>query len=283
MELGDCTGRIAAVLWDATKEHATLFAPGQIVKVRGLVGTYQDQPQIRVDRIRGAKPDEYDLGDYFRKASKTTEELGAQLDAMIARLENSYLHQLMEAIFADEIRDRYLISPAAKLLHHDVIGGLAEHSLSMAEIVVRLADHYPKLDRDLLICGALLHDIGKIREYEVQAAIEYSDIGRLVGHIAMGDELVVERAGTIEHFPDDLLMHLRRRFFFITWMNWTPGWGRLKRSASAPATRAGRSGARSFRGSSFSGGRPRRMKRKNRRAGSVDSADGWRDCSDPSL
>ncbi len=209
IELGDATGRIGGVLWDATREHASLYAPGQIVKVRGLVGTYMDQPQIRVERIRVAKPDEYDLGDFFRKASKSTEELEGTLQAMIDRLENNYLRQLMDAIFTDDIRGKYLTSPGAKLLHHDTVGGLAEHSLSMAEIVVRLADHYPKLDRDLLICGAILHDIGKMWEYEIKAAIDFTDTGRLVGHIAMGDEFIVNLARTIEHFPDDLLDHLR--------------------------------------------------------------------------
>jgi 3'-5' exoribonuclease len=86
---------------------------------------------------------------------------------MIGRVENSYLRQLLEAVFTDDLRQKYLTAPAAKLLHHDYIGGLADHSLSMAEVIVRLADHYPKLDRDLLICGALLHDIGKIWEYEI--------------------------------------------------------------------------------------------------------------------
>jgi len=209
MELGDATGRIGAVLWDATKEHATLFQPGQIVKVRGLVGTYQDQLQVKVEKMRPAKPEEYDLGDFFRKASKAPEEFGRLLDAMIEKVENSYLKRLLGAVFDADLRQKYLSSPAGKLLHHDVIGGLAEHSLSMAEIAVRLADHYPRLNRDLLICGALLHDIGKIWEYEIKAAIDYTDAGRLVGHIAMGDEFIVARARTIDHFPDDLLMLVR--------------------------------------------------------------------------
>jgi 3'-5' exoribonuclease len=209
VELGDATGRVRAVLWDATREHASLHQPGQIVKVRGIVGAYQDQPQIRIERMRAAKEEEYDLGDFFRKSSKSSEELSNLLDAMIERVENSYLKKLLDAVFDGNIRQKYLSSPAAKLLHHDYIGGLADHSLSMAEIVVRLADHYPKLDRDLLICGALLHDIGKIWEYEVSAIIDFTDAGRLVGHIMQGDEFVVGRADTIEHFPEDLLTHVR--------------------------------------------------------------------------
>lgn len=209
IELGDATGRVRAILWDATREHASLFQPGQIVKVRGLIGTYQDQPQIRIERMRAAKEEEYDIGDYFRKSSRSLEELSNLLDAMIERVENSYIRKLLDAVFNEDLRPKYLTSPAAKLLHHDYIGGLADHSLSMAEVIVRLADHYPKLDRDLLICGALLHDIGKIWEYEVTTVIDYSDAGRLVGHINQGDEFVVGRADSVENFPEDLLMNVR--------------------------------------------------------------------------
>jgi len=209
MELGDATGRIAAIMWDATREHAELFTPGKIVKVRGLVGVYMDRLQIRVERMRAAKSDEYDLADFFRKASKSAEELDGLLKAMIDRVNNTFLKRLLDSIFEGDLRKQYISAPAAKLLHHDTIGGLAEHSLSMAEIVVRLADHYPKLDRDLLICGALLHDIGKLWEYEIKTSIDFTDVGRLVGHIAIGDEFVTTRARAIEHFPEDLLTHLR--------------------------------------------------------------------------
>ncbi len=210
MELGDSTGRMPAVMWDATKEHGLLFQPGQIVKARGVVSVYRDQLQIRVEQLRQAKEGEYDLADFLRASSKTAAELAAALDGMIARVENSYLRKLLDTIFSEgDLRRKYLRAPAAKLLHHDVVGGLAEHSLSMAEVVVRLADHYPKLDRDILICGALLHDIGKIWEYDIGVAIDFSDAGRLVGHINQGDEFVTGLADTIVNFPDDLLNHLR--------------------------------------------------------------------------
>lgn len=210
MELGDSTGRIPAVLWDATKEYGALYPAGVIVKIKGLVGIYREKEQIRVEQIRLAKEGEYDLADFFRASSKTYDELSAALDGVIDRVENSYLQKLLKAIFGDpDLRSKYLKAPAAKLLHHDTIGGLAEHSLSMAEVIIRLADHYPKLDRDILLCGALLHDIGKIWEYEITASIDFTDAGRLVGHINQGDEFVTGMADTIDNFPDDLLVHLR--------------------------------------------------------------------------
>jgi len=211
LELGDSTGRINAIIWDATKEQAALLQPNQVVKIRGPVATFQDQLQIRIDRIRPVnEEDEYDLGDFFRKSIKSIEELSSLLDSMIEKVENNYLSQLLKAIFDDtDLRKKYLLAPAAKLLHHDYIGGLAEHSLSMAEVALRLADHYPRLNRDFLICGTLLHDIGKIWEYQHQAAIDFSTAGRLIGHINQGDEFICSVADGIDNFPDDLLMHIR--------------------------------------------------------------------------
>ena len=209
-ELGDSTGRLHAIMWDVSPEEGGTFQPGDIVKIRGPVSTYQGNLQIKIDRMRVASEDEYDIRDFFREASRTAEELSAGLEAMLNRLENNYLKQLMREVFDDtDLRKKYLEAPAAKLLHHDTIGGLADHSLNMAEIVVRMADQYPKLNRDLLICGALLHDVGKIWEFDVTTAIDYSDAGRLVGHINQGDEFICAVADRIEHFPDDLLIHLR--------------------------------------------------------------------------
>jgi len=210
MELGDLTGRVNAIMWDATKEHASLYQPGVIVKVQGVVSTYMDRLQIRVDRIRQATEEEYDISDFFRRSSKSYEELNGLLDSMLNKIQNTYIKKLLETIFGDEmIRDLYLKAPAAKLLHHDIIGGLAEHSLSMAKVAVKLCDHYTGLDRDMVITGALLHDIGKIWEYEVKASIDFTVAGRLVGHINQGDEYVTGIADSIEHFPDDLLTHIR--------------------------------------------------------------------------
>jgi 3'-5' exoribonuclease len=210
MELGDATGRIPAVIWDDAEEMARQVKTGTIVKVMGYVSTYRDKPQIRVEKIRPAGDDEYDLRDFFRKPTKSRDELSALLDGMIERIENSHLRKLLNMVFGrDDIREKYLAAPAAKLLHHDFIGGLAEHSLSMCEVIIRLADHYPRLDRDILICGAILHDIGKIWEYEITATIDFSDAGRLVGHINQGDEFVTAMADTIENFPEALLNHLR--------------------------------------------------------------------------
>ncbi len=210
MELGDRTGRAQAILWEDARETAALLVPGSIVKIRGVVTTYRDNIQITIKRIRTATEDEYDLADFFRRSAKSEDELSALLTAMIERLENRYLRELMDNVFGDaDIRIKYLRAPAGKLFHHDYVGGLADHSLSMAEVAIRLADHYPKLDRDLLIVGTLLHDIGKIWEYDATNVIDFTDHGRLVGHINIGDEFICSMADAIEHFPDDLLMHVR--------------------------------------------------------------------------
>lgn len=210
MEFGDATGRMSAVMWDVAKDEAAQYLVGQVVKIRGVTTTYQERLQIRVEQMRPATTGEYDLADFLRQSSRSKEELSNTLDQMIGKIQNGYLAKLLQTIFGNsEIRSKYLTLPAAKLMHHDTVGGLADHSLSMAEIMVRLADMYPKLDRDLLLTGALLHDIGKIWDYEMSAAIDFTDAGRLVGHISQGDEYVTHVARTVDNFPDDLLMHLR--------------------------------------------------------------------------
>ncbi|MFH1701062.1 MAG: HD domain-containing protein [Candidatus Zixiibacteriota bacterium] len=211
MELGDSTGRIKAVWWDVSEDQADLYQAGIFVKIKGPVSTYMGANQLRIDQIRPVtKDDAIDMCDFFRAAVRTKDELNALLNAMIERVDNNYLKTLLNNIFGDEdILEKYLTSPAAKLLHHDTIGGLADHSLNIAEIIVNLSGLYPKLNRDLLICGAILHDIGKIWEFSVDSMIEYTDSGRLIGHIAQGDEFVCTKADEIEYFPEDLLMHLR--------------------------------------------------------------------------
>lgn len=210
LELVDATGRVGAVMWDVAKEEAALYSVGQVVKIRGVTTTYQERLQIKVEQMRPAAAEEYDLGDFLRRSLRSREELSSTLDSMVGKVQNGYLGKLLQAIFGDpDIRSKYLTLPAAKQMHHDTVGGLADHSLSMAEIVVRLADMYPKLDRDLLLAGALLHDIGKIWDYEMSAAIDFTDAGRLVGHISQGDEYITRMTRTVDLFPDELLMHLR--------------------------------------------------------------------------
>ena len=127
-------------------------------------------------------------------------------------METEYLRELFEAFWHDEkFVNQFIHAPAAKQMHHAYIGGLLEHTLSMALLVDKIAGHYGGIDRDLLLAGAILHDIGKIREFEYNSKIDYSDEGRLVNHIVIGIQLIEEKLGVLNDFPKEhaiLLKHM---------------------------------------------------------------------------
>jgi len=208
--LGDRTGNIDAVIWNDAEIARDSLIDAEVVKVDGLVGSYRNKPQVTIERIRTAHPGEYDPEDLKRAAGKPPEELKAELVEIVDSITNTYLNKLLTMILDDEeLCSKYLYSPAGKMLHHDFISGLAEHSLSLARLANLVCQHYPGLDRDLLVTGAILHDIGKITEFEGEIVFDYSDAGRLIGHIAIGDHMIADMIQDIEDFPMELENKLR--------------------------------------------------------------------------
>jgi len=210
LELGDNTGRIAAVQWDTDQFSLTELEEGMVVKIRGTVGEYQNRPQLVVEKMRPAKDDEYRLEDILPHSSVPLEQRRARVLSFLEKVENSYVRSLLDAFFGDAaFLDNYLRAAAGKLWHHAYVGGLSEHSANVTDLAVKVAVGYDFLDRDLLIFGGLLHDAGKIAQYDIGASIDYSDRGRLLGHINLADEWVCEKAAGIENFPEALLTKLR--------------------------------------------------------------------------
>lgn len=213
LEFGDASGRIEGVMWEGYDEIFDQLSAGIIVKVRGQVGVFREKPQIKVERIRPAsEEDAVDLAAFIPRAPVDPETLASELDRFIGTLSDNYLSLLLKNLLGEgPTRDAYLRAAGGKRWHHDSIGGLAEHSLNMARIVDLMCQVYPDLDRDLLVCGALLHDIGKIEQYQLSSMIDYSDEGRLVGHINSGDFRVTTAMRAIDGFPpktEQLLRHL---------------------------------------------------------------------------
>jgi len=213
LEFGDASGRIEGVMWDGYDGIIDQLTTGAIVKVRGQVGVFRDKPQIKVERLRPLNDeDTVDLSSFVPRSPVEPGTLASELDRFIGSITDSYLSALLTNLLGvGQSRDAYLQAAGGKRWHHDSLGGLAEHSLNMARIVDLMCQVYPDLDRDLLICGALLHDIGKIEQYEITSMIDYSDEGRLVGHINSGDFRVTTAMRAIEGFPaktEQLLRHL---------------------------------------------------------------------------
>jgi 3'-5' exoribonuclease len=203
--LADRTGEYPAVMWDGVDDAVRALADGDIVKAQAVLGAYNGAPQLTVTRLRKATADEIALEDYLPRSDRDPAVLLAELEAAVEDVRQPHLRRLLQELLADPVTRTALTSaPAAKAIHHAVLGGLLEHTVSVVGLCRLLADYYPPVNRDLLVAGAILHDLGKIRELRWDRVFEYTDVGRLLGHITLGVLLVEERIRAIPDFPADL-------------------------------------------------------------------------------
>jgi 3'-5' exoribonuclease len=178
---------------------------GDIVKAQAVLGAYNGAPQLTVSRLRKATADEITPEDYLPRSDRDPAVLLSELEAAAEGIRQPHLRRLLQDLLADPVTRTALTSaPAAKAIHHAVLGGLLEHTVSVVGLCRLLADYYPPVNRDLLVAGAILHDLGKIRELCWDRVFEYTDVGRLLGHITLGVLLVEERIRAIPDFPADL-------------------------------------------------------------------------------
>lgn len=209
LRLSDKNGSVMGNVWNNARAVAEKFKEGDVVRIKGMVISYRSQLQITINKIQVLDSEEYDLQDYIETTSKDITKLNDKLFQYIEKVGNKYLNALLRSVFEDkEMLDRFCRAPAAKTWHHNYMGGLLEHTVAVTRICDLLAHYYP-VDRELLITGAILHDIGKIIEYNLVSAIDFTPEGRLLGHISLGDEIVCKRAAGINNFPPALLMKLR--------------------------------------------------------------------------
>lgn len=212
LELSDRSGTMEARLWDNVETLAHVFDRDDIVKVQARVDSYKNKLQLVVEKLRRAEPAEVDLADYFPHTAEDIEQLYGRLRKHVAAIKNPWLSRLVSGVIEDPaISPRLKRAPAAKMMHHAFLGGLLEHIVSLCDLGRLAAQHYPELDVDLLLTGAILHDIGKLDELCYERAIHYTDDGQLLGHIVLGLEQVTERMNGIEGFPPDcktLVKHL---------------------------------------------------------------------------
>jgi 3'-5' exoribonuclease len=210
LELGDKSGRIDAVLWDNINQAYDQAEVGEMVKVKGWVTTYKEMPQLKVDKIRKAKDGEIDLVDFLPVTDRDFNLLFDDFKNVVQTIEDSYLKKLLELLSEDlSLMERFKRAPGGKLWHHAKIGGLLEHTLKVVSICEKAAQMYDLVDRDLLITGALVHDIGKVSSYSADGFFDYTDEGRLLGHIVSGDELIDRTIQKIPGFPRDLALKLK--------------------------------------------------------------------------
>lgn len=211
LTFSDRSGEISGPAWDNAESLEPICAVGAIVKVRGQVQTYNNRLQLQVKEVEPVDESECDSELFVAASLRGQENMWDELDRLIGSVRTPYLKKLLKRIFDNDVfGGSFRTAPAAKGIHHAYLGGLLEHSLSMAQVASLLAGHYPGVDRDLLVAGALLHDIGKTEELlNATGVIEYTDIGRLKGHLVIGCEMIGRIARTINDFPDALLIHLQ--------------------------------------------------------------------------
>ncbi|HXQ27212.1 MAG TPA: HD domain-containing protein [Candidatus Acidoferrales bacterium] len=205
LSLADRSGSIPAKMWDNFDAISKTFERDDVVRIRGRVKLYNGQKELTLEQVIPAAEREYDLGDFLPHTKYDVEKLYADLRAAVAGMKNPWLQQLLSSVVDDPaIAPRLKRAPAAMTMHHAYLGGLLEHVVSLIGLALSVAAHYPELDPDLLLAGVVLHDVGKIDELRYARGIDYSDEGRLLGHITIGVLLVREKCKAIAGFPAPL-------------------------------------------------------------------------------
>lgn len=217
LELGDATGRIQAACWDHVKTVYDQLSRSKPVKVQGTVIEYHESLQLSIEKIRAATAaDKIDNKDFLPRTHMNIEDMRRHLKEIIDSVSNPYLYGLLTKTWMTKPSyEQFGEAPGGKLWHHAFLGGLIEHTIAVATICEHMTNLYPDLNRDLLICGAILHDLGKVETYVYeQGWIDFSDRGRLLGHIAIGAQRVqsmIDEFRQQEEFPkplEDALLHL---------------------------------------------------------------------------
>lgn len=210
IKLSDKTGEIDGRLWDNADEVAGRFEREDFVRIKGIAANYQGSMQIKMKTLEKVDDSRVDIANFLLASKRNIDEMVAELQAAAAGISNPHLKQLMNSFLSDQAFMGLLRrTPAAKALHHNFIGGLLEHLLELISLSRDVAKHFPSIDGDLLTAGAFLHDIGKVRELAVRKSIEYTTEGRLIGHISLGYEMLIEKINTIPGFPAELTMLLK--------------------------------------------------------------------------
>jgi 3'-5' exoribonuclease len=212
LELGDKTASLNANVWEGFAEVAALGKVGEAVKVTGTIEEYQGANQIRVSSIRlSTEKDGVSPRDFLPVSRRNLDEMKKEFNQKLKSISDKHLKKLLPNIFNDERFEKFCLVPAGKSWHHGYIHGLLEHTLEIIKICELVCEFHSELNRDLLLAGAMLHDLGKIEELSYDSAFEYTDKGKLVGHIVIASHLVRDEIKKIPDFPVELennLIHL---------------------------------------------------------------------------
>ncbi|MCC6696599.1 MAG: HD domain-containing protein [Candidatus Hydrogenedentes bacterium] len=208
MVFKDKTGEIGGILWNNAVSVARMFELGDVVNVRGTVTSYQDRLQLRVDQVLPLRKDEYNPEDLVFVPEDTT-EVFRQFRTLMEKVENEWLRKLVNSFLEDaSFVERFSAAAAGKKWHHAYRGGLVQHCTEIARLALAVCEIFPQIDRDILLTGVLVHDIGKLDEMTQDLFVEYTTVGKLLGHLTIGTEMVQRRIDAIEGFPETLRLQV---------------------------------------------------------------------------
>jgi len=205
LRLMDKTGTIDAKVWEMNNDIQN-FDEGDMIKIDGNIVTFQNELQLKVNKLRRSSEGEYVPGNYIPMTDKDIDVLYGQVLDIIKSINHAHIRQLLENILVnDKVRaEAFKTRSAAKYMHHAYMGGLIEHTLAVAQICDFMSGRYKHVNRDILMCCALLHDVGKIHELSEMPINDYTDDGQMLGHIVMGCEMVTLEASKIPDFSHEL-------------------------------------------------------------------------------
>ncbi len=210
LHLMDKTGEIEGRVWENVDSIGLLFEKDNFVRLKAKATVYLGKMQLIVSELSRIADSKVALEDFLPEGERNGAEMLDELSSLVESCSDEHLRRLLQSFFEDPtFLELYRTAPAAKGMHHVYLGGLLEHSLSVARLVDQIMPLYPMLRRDLLIAGALLHDVGKVREMTYLRSFDYTDEGKLLGHISIGVEMIHEKIVRLDGFPGELAMLLK--------------------------------------------------------------------------
>lgn len=210
LKLMDRSGEVEGRIWDRVDQLSEQFEKNDFVQVFGKSSVYLGKMQLVIQDLKAMPESSIDLADFLPVSKRSQAEMRQELDQLLSSLTDPHITALLRSFFDDsEFYARYSKAPAAKGMHHVYIGGLLEHSLAVSALACDVATRYPQVNRDLLISGTLLHDVGKVVELSYQRSFDYTDEGKLLGHIIIGVQMIEDRVRAIPEFPSDLTIMIK--------------------------------------------------------------------------
>jgi 3'-5' exoribonuclease len=233
LKLVDRSGEMEGRIWTSVESFAESFKKDDFVHVKGKAVSFQEHLQLNITSIERVREEEILFSDFFPMVEKDIDEMFRSLLDISQQIKNPNLSQLLQLFWEDESFVKlFKIAPASKWIHHNYLGGLLEHTLSIAQLVLKNASHYNGLNLDLLLTASILHDLGKVDELSYHRSFDYSDEGRLLGHIILGIERLEDKIRKLPDFPKDLSTLLKH---FLLSHHGQYMWGSPKRPMTLEA------------------------------------------------